>query len=195
MPVTSGIFRSSSLAKTLKTLVSSNKTGYLRIKEADQEGVLVLENGIILNARIGSTVALPALFQFVSWREVSFEFLEKPVAADVSRDLAVYEPQVLIEGLAFKEEELSLLHQALPPFEAVPYYKGGGAPASIEATPADMGLLTLADGHRTVREISDMVKLSPLEVARTLARFRLAGVLEIRGPKKMLSKAALAALL
>jgi len=40
----------------------------------------------------------------------------------------------------------------------------------------------LADGRRTVREIAERVNLSPVEVARNLARFRLAGVLELVTP-------------
>jgi DNA-binding Lrp family transcriptional regulator len=60
-------------------------------------------------------------------------------------------------------------------------------------TNADLGLLVLADGHRTVREIAQRVNLSPMEVARHLARFRLAGVLELARPRVSPAKAALAA--
>ena len=63
----------------------------------------------------------------------------------------------------------------------------------MDATPADLGLLSLADGHRTVREIAEKVMLSPLEVARNLARFRLVGVLKLVTPKVIpRSKSALA---
>jgi len=174
-------------------LVGGSQTGYLKIREGEHEGFLAMENGIIVNAKIGATVALQALFQFVGWREASFDFHERPLPADLSRDLAVYEPQVLIEGVAFKEEELNLLQQAIPPFDSMPHYTGGESSSSVEATPADLGLLSLADGHRTVQEIAEMVNLSPLEVARTLARFRLAGVLELIYPKKNRVKSAMAA--
>ncbi len=174
-------------------LVNGSQTGYLKIREGEQEGFLAMENGTIVNARIGATVALHALFQFVGWREASFDFHERPLPVDLSRDLAVYEPQVLIEGVAFKEDELNLLQQAIPPFDSMPHYTGGESLGSVEATPADLGLLSLADGHRTVQEIAEMVNLSPLEIARTLARFRLAGVLELVYPKKVRVKSAMAA--
>jgi len=174
-------------------LVNGNQTGYLKIREGEREGFLAMENGTIVNARIGATVALHALFQFVGWREASFDFHEHPLPADLSRDLAVYEPQVLIEGVAFKEDELALLQQAIPPFDSMPHYNGSSSLGSVEATPADLGLLSLADGHRTVQEIAEMVKLSPLEVARILARFRLAGVLELVYPKKTRAKSVMAA--
>jgi len=193
MPVSSGTFNTSSLTEILRMLVNSNQTGYLRIKEGEREGFLSVENGVIVNARIGSTIALHALFQFVAWRTASFDFHERPLPPDQTRDLAVYDPEVLITGIAFKEEELALLQQAIPSFEAVLYYGGGSPLATVEATPADLGLLSLANGHRTVREIAEMVKLSPLEVARNLARFRLAGVLDEVRPKKVSAKSALAA--
>jgi hypothetical protein len=174
-------------------LVGGNQTGYLKIKSGEQEGFLAIENGVIVNARIGSTVALHALFQFVAWREATFDFHERPLPTDLARDLAAYEPQVLIEGVAFKEDELNLLHQAMPSFDATPHYTGGGLPNSVEATAADLALLSLADGHRTVHDIADMVKLSPLEVSRILARFRLAGVIEVAFPKKPRAKSAMAA--
>jgi hypothetical protein len=174
-------------------LVNGSQTGYLKIREGDHEGFLAMENGTIVNAKIGGTVALHALFQFVGWRDAIFDFHERPLPPDLSRDLAVYEPQVLIEGVAFKEDELALLQQATPPLDSIPHYTGNGSVGSAEATPADFGLLSLADGHRTVQEIADMVKLNSLEVARILARFRLAGVLEVAYPKKVRQKSALAA--
>jgi DNA-binding Lrp family transcriptional regulator len=60
----------------------------------------------------------------------------------------------------------------------------------VEVTQADLGMLVLADGHRTVREIAERVRLAPAEVARHFAKFRLAGVLEL---VKTPAKSAMAA--
>ena len=79
------------------------------MKEGQQEGCLAIENGIILHARAGPDTGLPALFQFVAWREAQYEFHERPMPADLSRDLAVYDPEVLITGVAFKVDELTLM--------------------------------------------------------------------------------------
>jgi hypothetical protein len=106
------------------------------------------------------------------------------------RDLAVYDPQVLITGVAFKVDEQTLLHEAIPSLDSVLSYVGGEGLGSIEVTSADLGLLVLADGHRTVREIAERLHLSPMEVARHLARFRLAGVLELAAPAAAPAKSA-----
>lgn len=182
MPLLSGTFATSTLTETLRSIVDTKQTGYLKIKEGEQEGCIAMENGIILHARAGTATGLHALFQFVGWREARFEFHERAMPADLVRDLAVYEPQVLITGVAFKVDEQALLLEAIPSLDSILNYVGGEGLGSIEVTSADLGLLALADGRRTVREIAQLVKGSPMEVARNLARFRLAGVLEIVPP-------------
>lgn len=182
MPLSSGTFATSNLTETLRRIVDTKQTGCLKMKEGDQEGCLAVENGIILYARAGSDTGLHALFQFVGWREARFEFHERSMPADLVRDLAVYDPQVLITGVAFKVDEQTLLHEAVPSLDSVLCYVGGEGLASVEVNSPDLGLLVLADGHRTVREIAERMNLSPMEAARNLARFRLAGVLELVTP-------------
>jgi hypothetical protein len=106
IPVFSGSFITDSLAEVLRKLVEAKQTGILTLKQRDKEGTLVIENGIILNATTGSQIGLHALFQFIAWREARFDFQEKPVLPNLARDLAVYDPQVLIQGVATKVEEL-----------------------------------------------------------------------------------------
>ncbi len=166
------------------------------MKEGPQEGCLAVENGIILHAHAGSDTGLPALFQFVAWREARYDFHERPLPADQSRDLAVYDPEVLITGVAFKVDELTLLHEAIPSLDAILFYVGGEGLAAVEVSSTDLAQLALADGRRTVREIAEKMNASPTEVARNLARFRLVGVLELAprpdAPSKT-GKSALAA--
>jgi len=190
MPPLSGTFAKTNLTEILRVVAQAKQTGYLKIMEGEQEGCLAVENGIILHARAGSDTGLHALFQFVGWREGRFEFHEGPVAGELSRDLAGYDPQVLITGVAFKVDELNLLHDAIPSSDAVLCYVGGERPNSVEVTPADLVLLDLADGHRTVREIAERINGNPVEVARSLARFRLAGMLELAGAPVSSAKGA-----
>jgi hypothetical protein len=185
MPLLSGTFKTSSLTEILRTLVAAKQTGYLKIKESEQEGCIAVENGIILQARVGKQTGLHALFQFVGWREADYEFHERPMPGDLLRDLVVYDPQVLITGVAFKVDEANLLHEAIPPLDSILCYVGSEGLSSVEVTSADLSLLAQADGQRTVREIAERVNLNPAEVARHLARFRLAGVLEIAPPAKL----------
>jgi hypothetical protein len=190
MPPLSGSFAKTNLTGILRVIAQAKQTGYLKITEGEQEGCLAVENGVILHARAGAYTGLPALFQFVGWREGGFEFHERPVPAELPRDLAVYDPQVLITGVAFKVDELDLLYDAIPSPDAVLCYVGGERPASIEVTSSDLAMLDLANGHRTVREIVERLNLNAMEVARNLARFRLAGMLELTVPSVSSTKVA-----
>ncbi len=194
MSLLSGPFASSSLTEVLRTLVKTKQTGYLKMKDGAQEGCVAVENGVILHARAGAATGLPALFQFVGWREGRFDFYERHIPTDLSRDLAVYDPQVLITGVAFKVDELALLLEAVPSLDSVLAYAGAEGLASMEVTSADLNLLAQADGHRTVREIAEHMNLSPMEAARNLARFRLAGVLTlVPAPRSSAKKSAMVA--
>jgi len=187
MPLSSGGFTSSNLTEILKTVLEVKQTGYLKIRDGDLEGCVAIENGVILHARAGTATGLHALFQFVGWREAKLEFHERPMPADLVRDLAVYDPQVLLTGVAFKVDEQNLLHDAIPSIDAIVRYVGGEGLASVEITPADRNLLVLADGRRTVRDIAERINLNPTEVARHLGRFRMAGVVEVVRPKPALA--------
>lgn len=183
MSFPSGTFANSTLTDILRIVVDAKQTGYLKLKDAQQDGCLAVENGIILHARAGTSTGLHALFQFVGWRDAKFEFHERPMPADLARDLAVYDPQVLITGVAFKVDEQNLLHDAMPGLDDVLRYIDGEALASIEVMPADLKLLALADGRRTVREIAERANQGPMEVSRHFAKFRLAGVLKLVSPR------------
>jgi len=111
-PLPSGSSATFNLTEILRTLVESGQTGYLKMKSGDQEGFVALENGVIVHAVAGTHTGLHALFQFVGWREAHFEFHERPIPATLARDLVVYDAKVLLDGVAFKEEEQHLLHQS-----------------------------------------------------------------------------------
>lgn len=179
MSLSPGRFPPSNLTDLLKTIVDVKQTGYLKVRDGENQGCVAIENGVILHAQAGRESGLHALFQFVGWREARFEFQERPVKAEGARDLAVYDPEVLITGIAFKVDEQNLLHDAIPAVDAVVRYVGGDGLASVEVSPSDLKMLSLADGKRTVREIGDRSGIGALETARQLARFRMAGVLEV----------------
>jgi hypothetical protein len=106
MPDSPGSFHSSNFVEVLRTLMVSKQTGYLKVKEGEQEGFVAVENGVIVDAKTGPYTGLHALFQFVGWREARFDFHERPMPSDLPRDLAVYDPNVLITGIAAKVDEL-----------------------------------------------------------------------------------------
>ncbi len=97
-----GPFAGTNLAEVLQMLIQAKKSGLLVIQSGEEQGSVAVENGMILNAQAGSYAGMHALFQFVSWPEAHFQFREQSLEANLPRDLAVYDPQVLIAGVAEK---------------------------------------------------------------------------------------------
>jgi len=101
-PATAVTFATSNLAEILRMLVQAKQTGTLSLHNEAVQGSVALENGMILSAKTETENGMTALFQLVSWPDPHFEFKEQPLAADVSRDLADYDPAVLLTGLEKK---------------------------------------------------------------------------------------------
>jgi hypothetical protein len=97
-----GPFANASLAEILQMLIQAKKTGVLSIQSGDETGTVAVENGMILNAQAGAYGGMHALFQFVGWPETHFQFRDQAFPPDMTRDLAVYDPGVLIAGVAGK---------------------------------------------------------------------------------------------
>jgi hypothetical protein len=101
-PASFGPFATTNLAEILRMLVQAKQTGMLMLHNEGAEGFVALENGMILNAKTGLYTGMHALFQLVSWHEAHLEFRQQAIAPDLSRDLSVYDPEVLITGVAAK---------------------------------------------------------------------------------------------
>ena len=89
----------------------SSKTGHLTIRQGSEEGVC--DPGERNDRECQKPPPRPAwaaLFHFVAWHEAKFNFKEGPIGSDYARDLAVYDPQVLITGVALKLDEWTALH-------------------------------------------------------------------------------------
>jgi hypothetical protein len=109
MIVFSGTFVGTDLAEILRMLVKARQTGNLTVQESGQEGTLAVENGMIVNAKTGLSSGMHALFELVGWHEARFEFREEPLAPDFPRDLSVYDPEVLIAGVAAKAKSAAMV--------------------------------------------------------------------------------------
>lgn len=179
MPEFAGNFKTINLAEVLRMLTMTKQTGILRMTMGLEQGFMGLEHGLILNALTGNVGGPQALYQFILWRDADFIFKEQPIEASAPRELASYDPAILIDGVAKKIDELAALQQAVPSFDSVLYFLGSESLGSTPATPSELGLLLLADGKNTIEQIATKVQMNALEVARIMARFRLAGVVEL----------------
>lgn len=175
----SGNFSKINLAEVLRMLHGTKQTGILQCGYQGDQGMLMLDEGRIITATAGDTTGPPALYQLILWREADFEFVDAPVPEGAPRNLEAYDTPELITGVARKIDELAAMQQAVPDLDAVMVFLGSETLTNVEATPAELGMLILADGSRNVRQIAQATDTNELEAARVLSRFRLAGALEL----------------
>lgn len=179
MPEFAGNFKTINLAEVLRMLTMTKQTGILRMTMGLEQGFMGLDQGLILNALTGNVSGPQALYQFILWRDADFAFKEQPIEATAPRELASYDPAILIDGVAKKIDELAALQQAVPTLDSILYFLGSESLGTTSATPSELGLLLLADGKNTIEQIATKTQMNGLEVARIMARFRLAGVVEL----------------
>lgn len=179
MPQFAGNINKVGLAEVLRLLTGTKQTGQLVLKQGPDDGAIAMDQGILVHAETGPDNGMPAIFQIILWRDARFEFVEAPLEAKKSRELAGFETKVIIDGIARKIDELAALEQAVPSLDSVLLYMGSEALGDLKATPSELALLIMADGQRTVQQIAELGGVSPTEVARAFARFREVGALEL----------------
>lgn len=171
-----GNFQTIDLAEVVRLLSVSAQSGVLFIRQGEQESALGFQFGQLVDARAGELSGLDALALMASTVDGEFAFEVGGQAAGQS--LASYPTDQLIQGLRHEIAERRSLVAAMPMPGAVLRYVAGGVQSGFHATADELGLLLLADGRRTVREIAAAAKRDLVGVQAALAQFRLAGVLE-----------------
>ena len=175
MPALSGTFRESNLTEVLRLIVNNQRTGLLRIEEGDQHGIVAVgkRHHPACPPRPGHRPPRAIPIRRLARGPVRFQGLPD------FRHPAARPGRVRSAGVDYRRgfqggrTRPAQRRDAVAGFRPV-LHIGNGSAAALEESPSDRGLLGLADGHRTVRQIAAETKSSPVEVARSLARFRLA---------------------
>ncbi len=172
----SGNFNTVDLAEVVQLLSASAQSGVLLVRQGNRDSAVGLQLGQLVDARSGEAIGLDALALIASSLEGEFTFQVGAVSA--GQTLAAYPTDQLIEGLRREIADQRAHLDAMPEADSVIRYISGGASAGLHATPEELGLLLLADGRRTVRDIAATAGKPLAEAQWVLARFRIAGLLE-----------------
>jgi CheY-like chemotaxis protein len=139
------------------------------------EGIVVLDHGEIVSARVGPVSGEKALFRILDWQSGSFRFepgtvREKPEIRTPTRSL-------LAEGLR-QLDEWNRLSPALPPLESPVKLKIDRAELPSIVHPLTQEVLGLLDEHDRVGDIVDHCRHSDYQVLRTLHTLEERGIIE-----------------
>src|SRR5438132_1247414 len=150
-------------------------------------GEILVALGVITQREVERQVRFQieeVVFEVMSWNEGYFSFTEQ-AESKVPTELTVRIPveALLMEG-ARRIDEWSRIENRIPhvgvvPSLAPPPGRGGG---ELDLLPPEWEVLSLVDGHRSVRGLATELGRSDFEVAKTLFGLESAGVIVLVDP-------------
>jgi len=176
-----GSFKQMPMAEVVRLLSSSNQTGALNIRETDSGdlvGQLFFQVGQLVDAVQGEYTGLDALSYLCTWIDANFSF--EAGMPPPRQSLVAYPTEKLIEKIAAKSGELEAIRKSTPGARDIPVYQAGRDASSLNATPDELALLLQCSGTQTVADIANILGKDPEEVGVLLARFRHAGIIEVK---------------
>ncbi|MDR0533217.1 MAG: DUF4388 domain-containing protein [Verrucomicrobiales bacterium] len=169
------------LAEVCRLLSASNQTGVLNltIPQNDQNPLgIYFHLGQIIEAQCGAATGLDGLSDLCNYHDLNFVF--EVGAAAPSQTLAVYPTAKLIERIRQQVKDNEMLKSSLPEPNDILIYKSDTDMTGLEASADQLGLLLLCNGSRTLLDLAKQVNQNPTDLARVIARFRLAGIIEVK---------------
>ncbi|NJK91398.1 MAG: DUF4388 domain-containing protein [Blastochloris sp.] len=176
-----GTLKQMDLSEVLKLLAASHQTGVLKLMNPETgqgSGMIYLQVGQVVDVQVGQATGLDGLSASCAFWEEAFAFEEHVMAPQ--QTLAAYPTAKLIEKMAAQIGEAKALRVATPLAEEVPVYLAGASLAGLDATADDLSLLILCNGQRKVSDLARDSRRGVEETARAIAKFRMAGIVEVK---------------
>jgi hypothetical protein len=162
------------LLDALTYLCSKQRTGKILIRKETRAGEVFLVNGKITHAQFGPCTGLPALCLILAWERGAFQFTPREIT-----DFRTIETGTddVLSLLSEREREWKALNEQTPlnldtVLTLLPQDSG-----SIRFNKEEWDLLAQIDGKKSLRQISDEMFLAPLDVFKSIKRFREAGLI------------------
>jgi len=124
------------------------------------------------------------LYSLLSWQTGSFKFYENQLPTEEEITVRLSVENVILEGLR-RFDELNMAQSALPDIDAVYTIAASEADRQKEVAMAasEWNIMTLVDGHRTLKEICEISQIDKDETMVRLARLKIAGIITVSEKK------------
>jgi len=153
------------LVDLLQILAVNRKTGRLAVEREGERAEIALEEGRVVDARMGVATGEKALYRLLTRREGQFAFVPGPSGAEVRIERKVEE--LVLEGLRQADEVARLLPSLPQPGDLIEL--------AVHATEIPPGLhpiteevVALLDGPRRFDDVVDACRASDLEAMRAV---------------------------
>ncbi len=162
-----------------RLLQGARQTGSLCCIAFNSQGRIYFRNGEIVEAEVSGHFGVDALRVVGLYCRGSFRFDDK--AAAPSLGLLMHPTEELIRFLEQQMNDARLLQELIPESTDVPKFIGGTAPEGFEFTQEEISYaLQCAEGKLTLKALAIELKVPEPQVAVTIARFRAAGLMQVR---------------
>ncbi|MCX7995445.1 MAG: DUF4388 domain-containing protein [candidate division WOR-3 bacterium] len=154
------------------------KDGSLRIQTQNDVGVVYFKEGMVVHARTNNLVGEQAIDTILQWRKGRFVF--KPGEETLEKTVELPIQQVILDA-ARRIDELNKIQRLIPSFDMIPKIVEvpDAGIEKINLRPEEWKVLAFVDGHLSIREISQRVKLSEFETGRILYGLISSGLVKL----------------
>jgi hypothetical protein len=159
-------------------------------------GEILVDLGVLTQRELEKVVRLQVeevVFELMSWREGFFSFSDRDVSeVPAAAVLRISTESLLMEG-ARRIDEWSRIADKVPNLAVIPVIAPAddGHPTQLDLLPLEWEMLTLIDGESDLRGIATTLARSDFDVARIAYGLVSTGVIELRQPDRVSSRAML----
>ncbi|MEO0094649.1 MAG: DUF4388 domain-containing protein [candidate division WOR-3 bacterium] len=154
------------------------KDGSLRIQTPSDVGVVYFKNGMVVHAKTNSLIGEQAIDTILQWRTGRFVF--RPGEETLEKTVELPIQQVILDA-ARRIDELNKIQRLITSFDMIPKIVEvpDAGIEKIHLRPEEWKVLAFVDGHLSIREISQRVKLSEFETGRILYGLISSGLVKL----------------
>jgi hypothetical protein len=164
------------LVDLLKMLAAGGQTGRLELTSGLDQGDLYLTKGELVHAECDMRAGEQAFARLVGWPNGQFRF--EPGVAPPERTIEKPLDRLLADS-ARAASEREAIRRVVPNMDAVPHLARKAPSPTITIDARDWELFALIDGERSAADLAAAAGVEDIEMAKTLYRLKMAGLLEL----------------
>ncbi|MGQ9664576.1 MAG: DUF4388 domain-containing protein [bacterium] len=154
------------------------KDGSLRIQTTSDVGVVYFKNGMVVHAKTNNVLGEQAIDTILQWRKGRFVF--RPGEETLEKTVELPIQQVILDA-ARRIDELNKLQRLIPSMDMIPQIVEipDIGVEKINLRPEEWKVLAFVDGHISIKEISQRVRLTEFETCRILYGLISSGLVKL----------------
>ena len=165
-------------AEAMQLILTYGKTGVMHLVDGNSKArVYVKEGQQVVHAEVEDLQGEEAFYKLVFWKAGRFQFHvgEEPE----KRTITASSTNLLIEGTR-RLDEWNMFSSKIPSFDVTPYRVPLAEDSgSIRLTRKDWGILSLADGQRSIKQIAESLGMDNFEAGRLVFGLLTVGAISL----------------